>query len=59
MKNENEFRDLIENLSVGVLKQGPDAAILYSNQAALKMLGLTKEQLLGKTSFDPDWNVIH
>ena len=23
------------------------------------MLGLTEDQLLGKTSFDPYWNVIH
>jgi PAS domain S-box-containing protein len=59
MKTENEFRALIENLSVGILKQGPDAAILFSNQAALNLLGLTKDQLLGKTSFDPDWHVIH
>ena len=59
MKTENEFRDLIENLSVGILKQGPDAAILLCNQAALKLLGLTKDQLLGKTSYNPDWKVIH
>jgi signal transduction histidine kinase len=26
---------------------------------ALDLLGLTEDQLLGKTSFDPQWNVIH
>jgi signal transduction histidine kinase len=50
---------LIENLPVGVLKQAPDASIIISNNAALELLGLTEEQLLGKTSFDPGWNVIH
>jgi PAS domain S-box-containing protein len=30
-----------------------------SNSAAPKLLGLTINQLLGKTSFDPDWNCIH
>jgi hypothetical protein len=31
----------------------------YSNPAALELLGLTEDQLLGKTSFDPEWKVIH
>ena len=33
--------------------------MLVCNQAALDLLGLTEDQLLGKTSFDPEWNVIH
>lgn len=54
-----EFKAFNEKLDFGILKQGPLAEILVSNKAALEMLGLTEEQLLGKTSFDPDWNVIH
>ena len=54
-----ELKSFIEKLDFGILKQGPDAEILISNTAALNMLGLTEDQLLGKTSFDPDWNVIH
>lgn len=54
-----DYQRLVEDLRIGVLLQGPRAEILLSNQAALDLLGLTKEQLLGKTSFDPDWNVIH
>jgi PAS domain S-box-containing protein len=53
------FKSFIEKLDFGILKQGPQAEILISNTAALEMLGLSEEQLLGKTSFDPDWNVIH
>jgi PAS domain S-box-containing protein len=59
LKNEMQFRALIANLQVGVLKQGPDAKILLSNKKALELLGISEDQLLGKTSFDPDWNVIH
>jgi PAS domain S-box-containing protein len=33
--------------------------MLLCNHKALELLGLTRDQLLGKTSFDPDWNVIH
>jgi PAS domain S-box-containing protein len=46
-------------MPVGVLLQGPESEILLNNAAALDMLGITESQLLGKTSFDPDWNVIH
>ena len=58
-KNEDEYRALIEKMRFGVLKQGPNAEILISNDAAAELLGLSKDQLAGKTTFDPDWNVIH
>ena len=58
-ESEQRFRTLIRDLNVGVLLQGPRAEILLSNPAALDLLGLTESQLLGKTSFDLDWNVIH
>jgi PAS domain S-box-containing protein len=50
---------LINSLKVGVLLQGPKTEILFSNKAALKMLGLTKDELSGRSSFHPEWNVIH
>lgn len=56
---ETVFRNLIHNLQVGVILQGRNTEILLSNQAALQMLGLAESQLLGKTSFDPNWRVIH
>jgi PAS domain S-box-containing protein len=46
-------------MQVGVILQGPQAEIVFSNPMALELLGLTEDQLLGRTSFDPDWNVIH
>ena len=58
-QDELQFQELIDGLKVGVLVQGPQAEILVSNQTALDLLGLTKDQLLGKSSFDPTWNVIH
>jgi PAS domain S-box-containing protein len=57
--SETRFRTLIEDLQVGVVVQGAHAEMLLSNSKALEMLGLTEAQLLGKTSFDPSWNVIH
>ena len=57
--NEKKFRNLVWDMSVGVLLQGPQAQMWLSNPAALELLGLTEDQLMGKTSFDPYWNVIH
>ena len=59
IKSEGKARSLIENLQVGVLIQSPSAEIISSNAIALLLLGLTENQLLGITSFDPSWNVIH
>lgn len=59
MQDEHVFQRLVEKLPVGVLLQGPHAEIILSNQAALNMLGLSEEQLRGRTSFDPEWNIIH
>lgn len=58
-KSEQDFRQLIQDLQAGVLLQGPDAEILLCNKAALDLLGVSEDQLLGRTSFDPEWNVIY
>jgi PAS domain-containing protein len=57
--NEERTNKLINSLRVGVLLQGPQTEILFSNKAALTMLGLTGDELYGRSSFHPDWNVIH
>lgn len=52
------LHQLVEELHIGVILQGPSAEIYFCNQAALDLLGLTEDQLLGRTSFDPGWNVL-
>jgi two-component system, cell cycle sensor histidine kinase and response regulator CckA len=58
-QSQGRFRALIDNLHVGVLVQDQNARIVLSNAKALELLGLTLDQLLGRTSFDPTWNVVH
>jgi PAS domain S-box-containing protein len=58
-KSEALLADLLNTIPVGVLAQDKDARIIFSNRAAYDLLGLTEDQFLGRTSFDPDWNVIH
>jgi len=59
LESEEKYRQLVWDMQVGVLIQGPQTEILLSNPKALELLGLSEDQLLGKTSFDPDWRVIH
>jgi diguanylate cyclase (GGDEF)-like protein/PAS domain S-box-containing protein len=49
----------LTSLGEGVILQGPDSAILAANDAAPRILGLTVDQLMGRTSFDPQWRAVH
>jgi len=59
ISSEEEFIQLVEHLAVGVIKHLPNASIVFANQKALELLGLTNDQLIGKTPFDPSWHVIN
>lgn len=59
LKSRQLTNSIIQNVAVGILVQGPQSEILENNKAACEMLGLTEDQLLGKTSFDDTWKVIH
>jgi PAS domain S-box-containing protein len=58
-ESEERFRTLIRDIGIGVLLQGPKSEIFLNNKASLDLLGLSEDQLLGKTSFDKSWNIIH
>ena len=49
---------LMEELPVGVLVMSAQGEVRQVNPATLKLLGVTTEQLLGKTPLDPNWQVI-
>lgn len=58
-ESEARFRAVLDNLPVGVLIQDPQAEITFCNAAAATLLGIPEEQLMGKTSLDSEWDVIH
>jgi PAS domain S-box-containing protein len=58
-ESEYKFKNLVADMQVGVLIHGPKSEIVLSNPKALELLGMTEDQILGKTSLDPGWNVIH
>jgi diguanylate cyclase (GGDEF)-like protein/PAS domain S-box-containing protein len=57
--SEDMFHTLFDTLPTGVLYQSLDGVITSANPAAQRLLGLTQEQLLGRTSSDSRWHAIH
>ncbi|MEJ2040046.1 MAG: PAS domain-containing protein, partial [Desulfosarcinaceae bacterium] len=58
-KREEQFRMLFETMSQGVVYQNGDGTIISANPAAGKILGLSMDQIMGRTSLDPRWRAIH
>ncbi|MFP4690279.1 MAG: PAS domain S-box protein [Bacteroidales bacterium] len=57
-ESEEKHRRLFETMSQGVLYQLADGHIFSANPAAERILGLSLDQLKGKTSMDPRWKMI-
>jgi PAS domain S-box-containing protein len=57
-QSEEKFRTLFDKMTLGVFYQNSDGSLVDINPAALQMFGLTREQFLGRDSYDPHWNVI-
>lgn len=53
-----DYKIAIDNLSEGVVFQDRSGSIIEFNPSACILLNLSPDQLLGKTSFDPDWKAI-
>ena len=49
---------LIAGLQVGVVVQGPASEILLVNAKALELLDMSEAQLTGRSSLDPNWNIV-
>lgn len=56
---EEKYRQLFETMVLGVVYQDADGKITSANPAAQRILGLTLDQLQGKTSMDPSWQAIY
>ncbi len=58
-ESEERHRLLFETMSQGVVYQDADGRITSANPAAVRILGLTLDQMQGRTSVDPRWRAIH
>ena len=57
-ESDTKHRRLFENMTQGVIYQAANDEIISANPAAQRILGLTLDQLLGKTSLDPRWKSV-
>ncbi len=58
-KSEERHRVLYETMSQGVVYHNLHGEIEFSNAAAQKILGLSQDELDGRTALDPRWKTIH
>ena len=57
-RSEEEHRRLFETMSPGVVYHSADGTIIAANPAAEAILGLTVDQMNGKTTMDPRWKMV-
>ncbi|MDQ8155126.1 MAG: PAS domain S-box protein, partial [Gemmatimonadota bacterium] len=55
----DSHRLIFETSPQGIIIAGPEGQMLEANPAALRILGLSLEQLQGMTNFDPHWRTVH
>jgi len=53
------FRTILDTVHEGVVMQAGDGQIVEANASAEKVLGLSRDELLGRTSIDPRWRAVH
>jgi len=58
-ESEEKHRTLFETMTQGVVYQNAEGIITDANPAAERILGLSLNQMQGKTSMDPRWKAIH
>jgi PAS domain S-box-containing protein len=58
-ESEERYRTLFETMVLGVVYQDIDGKIISANPAAEQILGLSIDQMQGRTSTDPLWKSIH
>jgi PAS domain S-box-containing protein len=57
--SEERYQTLFQTMTQGVVYQTADGKITAANPAAEQILGLTLDQMQGRTSMDPRWRAIH
>lgn len=57
-QSEQQYHQLFETMAQGVIYYSANGEILSANPAALRILGLTQEEIRRRTVFDPHWQTI-
>lgn len=57
-QSETRYRGLVNILNAGVVVHAPDTSIIMCNPKACELLGLTEDQIMGRTSMDENWRFL-
>ncbi|MFV8369378.1 response regulator [Flavobacterium sp. LB2R40] len=57
-ESEERYRDLLNNLDVGIIVHDKNSSIIFSNPKASVLIGLSKEKIKEKHSHNPLWKFI-
>lgn len=58
-KGEERYRSVIAAMQDGIVILDADGSIRTCNRSAERILGLSAEQIIGRTARDPRWQAIH
>jgi diguanylate cyclase (GGDEF)-like protein/PAS domain S-box-containing protein len=58
LREQSLVSELIESIQAGVVVHARDGTVIKSNTTAQIMLGLTREQMIGKELIDPAWTFL-
>ncbi|QJW96564.1 Two-component system sensor histidine kinase [Frigoriglobus tundricola] len=56
--SEERYRSVVESLAEGVVLQNAAGTIIAANERAGEILGLTRDQITGRSSLDPAWGAV-
>ena len=56
---EKKHKNLFNNMSHGIVYVNPEGIVLDINQSCLDILGVTKDQMMGKSIYSPNWKPVH
>lgn len=51
------FASIVNHIPVGIAYHNERGTVVLCNQTALDLLGLTEDEYLGRSPFDPRWNI--
>jgi PAS domain S-box-containing protein len=58
-ESEERYRSIVAAMEEGIVLQDASGAIRACNASAERILGLTVDQMMGRTSVDPRWRAVH
>jgi len=58
-ESKERYRSLLDNLEAGIVVHAPDTSIVLNNPKASELLGLSEDQMKGKTAIDEAWKFVN